>query len=129
MATTKQRQAVERIVENRGNVSKSMREVGYDADTAKNPKNLTESKGFKELCEELGLTDNLLVKALVEDINAKPGNRVNELRLAATITGRMTETPAGATVTNIIMMPGKQRLDEGPIEYNPDITEGHILET
>ena len=48
MATTKQKKAVQKIIENHGNVSKSMREVGYTHNTAKKPTNLTESKGFKE---------------------------------------------------------------------------------
>ena len=40
MATEKQKQAIENIVENRGNVSKGMRDAGYAEKTAKNPKNL-----------------------------------------------------------------------------------------
>lgn len=52
MATIKQKKAIEKIVENNGNVSKSMREVGYSKETAKNPKSLTESKGFKELIKK-----------------------------------------------------------------------------
>lgn len=61
MATLKQKKAVEKIVENHGNVSKGMREAGYDKNTAKNPKNLTESKGWQELMEQY-LPDKLLAK-------------------------------------------------------------------
>ena len=50
--TVKQQAAVSKIVENRGNVSKTMLEVGYDENTSKNPKNLTDSKGWNELMEE-----------------------------------------------------------------------------
>ena len=53
MPTFKQKQALKKILENRGNISKSMREVGYASNTAKNPKNLTESKGWKELLAEI----------------------------------------------------------------------------
>lgn len=49
MPTIKQKKAFDKIVENRGNVSKTMLEVGYNENTAKNPKNLTESDGWKEL--------------------------------------------------------------------------------
>jgi hypothetical protein len=87
MATLKQKLAVDKIVENHGNVSRAMLEVGYDPDTAKNPKNLTESKGFKELMTALGLTENLVALSLKEDIEAKPQNRVKELSLAADILG------------------------------------------
>lgn len=90
MATLKQRKAVDRLVENHGNVSKSMREAGYEDVTAKNPKNLTESKGFAEICNELGLTDELILQALVEDIIGKRKNRVQELSLAAKIKGLIT---------------------------------------
>lgn len=87
MATEKQKKAVDNLVENRGNVSKAMRDAGYDDTTAKNPKNLTESKGYKELLAEYGLTQELVVTALVDDINAKRKNRTAELKLASDILG------------------------------------------
>ena len=62
MPTIKQKRAVKKIVENRGNVSKAMLEAGYPPTTAKNPKNLTDSKGFKELMEENLSNDKLLKK-------------------------------------------------------------------
>lgn len=98
---------MEKIVENRGNISKSMREAGYDDTTAKNPKNLTESKGYKEICEEYGLTDELIITSLVEDIKAKPQNRKPELELGAKMKGLMIEkkeidhTSKGEKITNI----------------------------
>lgn len=52
MPTQKQKKAVEKIVENHGNVSRAMMEAGYDPTTAKNPSNLTNSKGFQELMEQ-----------------------------------------------------------------------------
>lgn len=52
MATLKQKAAIEKVVENHGNVSRAMLEVGYDPTTAKNPKNLTESKAWVELMEQ-----------------------------------------------------------------------------
>lgn len=53
MATIKQKQAIKKIIENRGNVSKTMKEVGYSEATAKNPKNLTNSKGWKQLLSQI----------------------------------------------------------------------------
>ena len=61
MATIKQKKAVDRIIENRGNISKSMVEAGYTKATAKNPSNLTKSDGFQELMEEF-LPDTLLTE-------------------------------------------------------------------
>lgn len=52
MVTIKQETAAKKLMENHGNVSKAMLDAGYDPTTAKNPKNLTESKGFQELMGE-----------------------------------------------------------------------------
>lgn len=60
MATIKQQKAIENVVENHGNVSRAMLDAGYDATTAKNPKNLTESKAWTELMEEYLPDDKIL---------------------------------------------------------------------
>ena len=90
MPTIKQTKAVERIIENHGNVSKAMREVGYEDNTAKNPSNLTNSKGFKELADEL-LPDDLILNSLREDIKNKPSYRASELQLGAKIKGMLSD--------------------------------------
>lgn len=71
MATIKQQQAVEKIVESRGNVTQAMREAGYSEASIHNPSSLTSSKGYKQLLADCGLTENLVTKALVADIKAK----------------------------------------------------------
>ncbi len=92
MATLKQIKAVDKLVENRGtSISGAMREAGYDDTTAKNPKNLTDSIGFMELCEEKGLTDTLLLDALVDDIKTKKRNRLGEITLGLKVKGRLKE--------------------------------------
>jgi hypothetical protein len=68
MATEKQKMAFGKIVENHGNISKTMKEVGYSENSAVNPKNLTESKGWKELMEE-HLPDRLLAEKHNELLN------------------------------------------------------------
>ena len=70
MTTFKQKKVLEKIMENRGNVSKSMREAGYSQATAKNPKNLTSSKGWKELIEEF-LPDEELLESHREFLGKK----------------------------------------------------------
>jgi hypothetical protein len=67
--TTKQKLAFKKTIENRGNVSKSMREAGYSEETAKNPKNLTESKGWLELVD-VHLADDLLAQVHAEGLAA-----------------------------------------------------------
>lgn len=91
MPTIKQKRAVVKIIENHGNVSKSMLQVGYSPNTAKKPQNLTESAGYLQIMDELGLTENFLVKALKEDIELKPQNRKPELELAVKMRGMITD--------------------------------------
>lgn len=88
MATIKQKKALDKLVENGGNASKAMRDAGYSIETAKDPGKLTRSKGFIELCEERGLTDEFLLDALIEDIDKKPGNRKAELELGFKVKGK-----------------------------------------
>lgn len=91
MPTNKQRKAVEIMVENGGVASSAMKQAGYKDATAKTPKKLTESTGYKELLAEYGLTESLIVTSLVEDIKMKPQNRTAELQLGAKLKGMMVE--------------------------------------
>ena len=91
MATIRQKKALNKIVENGGNVSKAMRDVGYSPATAENPSKLLDSKGFMQLMDEKGLTDDLIINSLRDDIEAKPGNRTQELTLAVKMRGRMQD--------------------------------------
>lgn len=70
MATSKQQKALAKIVENGGNVSKAMRDVGYSANTAKTPQKLTESKAFIEYMEKAGVTDEKLTTVIREGLDA-----------------------------------------------------------
>lgn len=101
MATERQKRALDKIVENGGNVSKAMREAGYSPETAKTPSKLTNSAGFKELCE-VYLPDDMLLRALTEDIENKEGNRKAELELAFKIKGKMTDKHEVAIVDYVI---------------------------
>lgn len=52
MATERQKEAIENVVENGGNVSRAMLDAGYSPNTAKTPQKLTESKAWEELMKE-----------------------------------------------------------------------------
>lgn len=67
--TIKQKIALEKVMENHGNVSRAMLEAGYDPTTAKNPKNLTESKAWNEMMEEY-LPDNKVLQTHAEALEA-----------------------------------------------------------
>ena len=68
MPTYKQKQAFENIIKNKGNVSKSMREAGYKENTAHNPRNLTNSKGFKEIWNSFALSKQQRITELNKNI-------------------------------------------------------------
>lgn len=90
MATQKQKLALAEMVENGGNMSQAMIWAGYSPNTAHTPSKLTDSKAFKEFeaqCLENGLSAELVIRSLVEDIERKPGERVSELLLASKLLG------------------------------------------
>lgn len=71
-------------------LSTAMRKAGYKEMTINTPKNLTESLGWNELLEK-NLPDSLITEALQDDIESKPGRRVEELKLAAKLKGKLKE--------------------------------------
>lgn len=87
MATHKQRMAIEQTVENGGNTTQGMRDAGYSEATINNPSNLTQSKGYKQLLAEYGLTEGYIIKRLMADIESKPERRLGELTLASDLLG------------------------------------------
>lgn len=103
--TSLQYRAVSILLDHKGDISvgQAMRNAGYSIVSAKNPKALTDSRGFKELMEEY-LPDNMLLGALSEDIKAKKGNRKAELELAFKIKGKITQKdpdhPVGGNTYN-----------------------------
>jgi len=77
MPTHKQKLVASKIVDFSGNVSKTMRSVGYSPKTAKNPRNLTNSKGWRELMREY-LPDEIVVRKHRELLEAKRIYRIRE---------------------------------------------------
>lgn len=69
MATQKQKKALANYMENHGVASRAMLDAGYSENSAKNPKNLTQSKGWAELVEQQ-LPDKLLTKVHKEGLAA-----------------------------------------------------------
>jgi hypothetical protein len=100
------KRALKKLVENGGNVSKAMRDVGYSKETAKNPSKLTSAKGFIQLMDEQGLTDEFLNGALHSDIENKPKNRKAELELAYKLRGRLRDVREGDR-TLVLMVSGE----------------------
>lgn len=106
MATIKQKKAA-RVVVSGGSPTQAMREAGYAPSVVRKPKVLTETEGFKEALRELGLTEELVTGALVEDIEKKPQNRVPELRLAAEILNMNDREGGGGNKTLVLIVSGE----------------------
>src|SRR3990167_8610167 len=68
----RQRLAIKKVMDSRGKkpVCTAMVEAGFSPSTAKNPKNLTESKAWKELMEQQ-LPDRFLARKHVALLNKK----------------------------------------------------------
>jgi len=70
MPTERQKLAAEISAENGGNISRAMLEAGYSPQTAKTPQKLTQSKGFIQILEEAGVTDERLTQVMNEGLGA-----------------------------------------------------------
>lgn len=107
MATELQKRAVDKLVENSRNPTKTkgevLLEVGYSEATAIKPTQVTKSKGFQEELKKYGLTEGLITRALVNDIKSKPKKRLGELNLGAEILG-MKKEEKGGNVYNVVFL-------------------------
>jgi len=91
--TIKQKRVVENLIENRCHTLKeAMLDAGYSENSAINPENnVLKAKGFKQLMNELGLTEEFLTTALKEDISNKPGKRAEELKIGFKLKGLLND--------------------------------------
>lgn len=83
---------VKNLVETRGALGKAMIQAGYSEVTAKNPKNVTEAKGFIQAMNDAGLNLETLNTYLASDLKNKPKERLGELTLAYKLHGKLRET-------------------------------------
>ncbi len=71
MATTKQIKAVNEIITNHSSVKEAMKKAGYaKGSIANTTTNLTKTKGFRELMEQIGISDEKLAQRLNEGLDA-----------------------------------------------------------
>lgn len=104
MATLKQKQAVKNVVENRGNVSRAMLDAGYSPKSAKNPKNLTESEGWRELLNSQ-LSDAKLLRKHNQLLNAKSENvQLGAMDIGYKLRARYADTPEAVRPITINIM-------------------------
>lgn len=84
--TTRHREAAKLIFKG-ASVSSAMRQVGYKAATAKNPKNLTESKGWQQLLDEYISDEELVAIHKVGLRNSDPNVRFRYMDSAYKLKG------------------------------------------
>ena len=150
MATLRQKALVNKIVENKGNVSKSMREVGYSPASAKNPQYFVTAPAFLELMEKAMPTLHLLKKHneflnsprtikrfkkgdIEEVIEETDSNAVRALDMAYKLKGLYKNNSEVSTTLVINLSP------EASQRYAPsiapvtvpiiDITNEHVIDT
>jgi hypothetical protein len=131
--TPLQRKTADNIIQNvlttnRPNKKDAILRAGGSPSTARCPKLVTESQGFKAYMEKVGLTDDNLALFLAEDIRAKAGNRLGELKLAIGLKGYNTDN-VNLDVTNkretelLREILDKSGLIEGEIVEEADVEE------
>lgn len=83
--TLRQKKAVSILAEKGGTpgltMGKVLKEAGYSRVVQLTPQKVTETKGFKQIAAEVGLTDDLVLGYLAEDLAAKPRRRTEELKI------------------------------------------------
>lgn len=106
MPTLKQKMAAKKILENPAMpLGQAMREVGYDEATATHPKDLTESKGWKELMEKF-LPDEKLFK--------KHDQALEAIKIVTSPTGPDTPMPDYAIQLKAVELGYKVKRYLGP---------------
>lgn len=88
--TQNQERAVDNVIKQRAtgnkvNLGNALKDAGYAPSVTKNPKVVTESLGFKEAMAKYGLTEEKWASYLAADLEAKPKERLGELKLAAEV--------------------------------------------
>ena len=73
------------------NTGKAMIDAGYSKSFSKTPSAVLESKGFKAVAVEAGLTEENIAKWLYTDIITNEGKRVPELTLTTKLLGMHEE--------------------------------------
>lgn len=81
----------QKLVSNKVNKGKALRDAGYSDAIANNPQLVTESQGFKRYMAKYGFTEDNLAQMLHEDMINKPGERLGELKFAAELMGLLTK--------------------------------------
>lgn len=122
MPTFRQKKALDKVVENGGNISKAMEAAGYSPKTAKTPQKLTESKGWKELMDKY-LPDKLLVekhKALLEKQEVRIKNNMTTGEIEIIPTGEIDANSVKAGLDMAYKIKGSYAPEKKHVSFEND---------
>lgn len=104
--TDRQREYARKRVQNPRRSKRAVAlESGYALQTANRAgRDIETSEGVQALLKQFGLTDDLIITSLKDDIEAKPANRLGELRLAADIRGLTGKDRGQSNTINIAVI-------------------------
>lgn len=133
MATNKQKKAIEKISENirTGNtqpLGKVLKEVGYKESVTKRPSQVTKSKGFQELMDKIGLSDECLFakhKQLLDKQEVVLRNNNTTKEIEAIPTGQIDVQAVKAALDMAYKLKGKY-LEK--IEHSGEVSTKFIIE-
>jgi len=123
--TEKQKRAAENIIRQKAsgkNVNKgeALRDAGYSDKVAKNPKAVTKSAGFLTYMSDNGVTEQGLAGMLAADLDAKPGDRLGELKFAASLMGIEGAQDTGNAVQVNVMLDKMRDFIDGEVINEED---------
>jgi hypothetical protein len=133
--TIKQKLAMKLSLENGGNITKAMREAGYNENTIHNPSNLTQSKTWLRLMEDK-LPDTKLLDKHIEALEA---TRTVSAQVLVQSNGKVVkkedegiiETPDYLTRLKAVELgyriKGKLRPEEGTNQTNILVIPGELI--
>lgn len=108
--TIKQRKAAQLLASGEAKTKKeAFLKAGYSEESVRGGTHrISATDGFKTALAECGLTEKLVAESLADDIKAKPGDRVQELRLGAELLG-MKQVGGNTTAIQINVNQDRER--------------------
>ena len=106
----------QKIEKGRVNQGEALARAGYSESMQKTPSAVTESRGFLAYMEQAGITEQNLAVMLAEDLNAKPGERLGEMKLAAQLMGLDGAKDGSTNVQVNVALEKMRNIIEGEVD-------------
>jgi hypothetical protein len=106
----------QKVEKGRVNQGEALARAGYSESMQKTPSAVTESRGFLAYMEQAGITEQNLAVMLAEDLNAKPGERLGEMKLAAQLMGLDGAKDGSTNVQVNVALEKMRNIIEGEVD-------------